>query len=185
MLLLATGARRGEVAGMSWSELDLDANLWTIPASRRKSGQVHIVPLSATALKIINQLPRFASGDFLFPAYPRRQASSPAATRAWASRPIGGFGSVKARTDALIKAAGHEMQPWRLHDLRRTCRTNLSRLRVSNDVAEAVIGHVVPGVMGVYDRYDRLPEKAVALEAWANLLREILDPSPKVVALRR
>lgn len=77
------------------------------------------------------------------------------------------------------------MPEWRWHDLRRTCRTGLSRLRVPEHVAELVIGHRVRGLRAVYDQWPYLSERREALEAWSTLLRDILDPTRKVVSLRR
>jgi integrase len=172
-LLLVTGQRRGEVAGARWDEIDLGDRLWLLPASRTKSARQHAVPLSSLALDIIDKLPR-TSSPFLFPGQ-----------RPGVEAAIGSFGQLKRRTDTLIREAGHELAGWTLHDLRRTCRSNLSRLRVPSEVAEAVLAHVFPGVVGTYDRYSYISEKKEALEAWSNLLQTILDPSRKVVALRR
>ena len=169
---------------MRWNELDIEARIWTIGRERTKADRALVVPLSQPALEIIELLPRFGSA-FLFPATRARKLApgmSPAQARA--SKPMSGFNSGKRECDRLIAAAGHEMTAWRWHDLRRTLRSNLARLRIPSDVAEAVIGHVIPGVRGVYDRHDYLREKAEALEAWATLLRDILDPSSNVVRLR-
>jgi hypothetical protein len=123
-------------------------------------------------MDVIDKLPR--TGAFLFPG-----------RRSGVEVPIGSFGQIKHKTDALIREGGHELERWTLHDLRRTCRSNLSRLRVPSEVAEAVLAHVFPGVVGTYDRHTYLDEKREALERWADLLRDIIDPSRKVVALRR
>jgi integrase len=185
-LLLATGQRLREVTEMHWSELDLEAKLWTIGRERTKSDRTQLVPLSELAIETIASLPRFAGSPFVFPSQRARKASpglSPAQARA--SRPISGFSMAKREADHLIKAAGREMPEWRWHDLRRTCRTGLSRLRIPEHVAELVIGHQVRGLRAVYDQWAYLSERREALEAWATLLRDILDPARKVVALRR
>jgi integrase len=172
-LLLVTGQRRGEVAGARWDEIDLGDRLWMIPKDRMKSGRAHAVPLSTLAVEIIDRLPR-TTAPFLFPG--RRPGVEAA---------IGCFGQIKHKTDALIREAGHGLPRWTFHDLRRTCRSGLSRLRVPSEVAEAVLAHVFPGVVGTYDRHSYIDEKREALERWAGLLRDIIDPSRKVVALRR
>jgi integrase len=171
-LLLVLGQRRTEVAAARWDEFDLSERLWVIPRDRMKSGRAHAVPLSGMAMEIIGRLPR--TGAFLFPG-----------RRSGVEVPIGNFGGIKHKADELIREGGHELARWTLHDLRRSCRSNLSRLRVPSEVAEAVLAHVSPGVVGTYDRHSYLDEKREALERWAGLLWEILDPSRKVVALRR
>ena len=78
------------------------------------------------------------------------------------------------------------MAPWRLHDLRRTARTLMSRAGVPSDHAERVLGHALPQIRGVYDKYGYLPEKREALEKLAALLDSIINPPPaNVVALRK
>ncbi|HVB18219.1 MAG TPA: integrase arm-type DNA-binding domain-containing protein [Stellaceae bacterium] len=164
---LLTGQRREEVAGMEWAELDLDAGLWTIPASRYKTGIEHAVPLPAAALDLIRSAPRVC---------PRFVFSTRAGTR------FSGFSKGKARLDALSGVTG-----WRIHDLRRTLRTGLAGLRVEPDIAERVIGHVIGGVRGVYDRHAYADEKRDALERWAAHLAGIVAPAPqpgRVVRLR-
>jgi hypothetical protein len=61
----------------------------------------------------------------------------------------------------------------------------MSRAGVDADHAERVLGHVVPGARGVYDRYSYLEEKRDALERLATLVERILNPGSNVVALKR
>src|SRR5437879_9410671 len=64
------------------------------------------------------------------------------------------------------------------HDIRRTVRSHLSRLKVTEEAREAVMAHARPGIKGTYDLYDYLDEKREALELWAARLRSIVEPSP-------
>jgi integrase len=73
------------------------------------------------------------------------------------------------------------MPHWVHHDLRRTARSLMSRTGVFPDVAERVLGHVIPGVRGTYDRYEYFDEKRDALERLAALIERILHPSDAVV----
>ena len=76
------------------------------------------------------------------------------------------------------------MPPWRLHDLRRTARSLMSRAGVTADIGERVIGHVIPGPRGVYDRHSFFDEKKDALERLTALVQQILDPpQANVVAM--
>jgi hypothetical protein len=79
------------------------------------------------------------------------------------------------------------MPAWTNHDIRRTVRSNLSRLKVSEEAREAVMAHVRPGIKGTYDLHDYLDEKREALDLWAARLRSIVEPPPTdvVVPLRR
>jgi hypothetical protein len=100
-----------------------------------------------------------------------------------ATRPgtrFSGFSKSKAQLDRVCGVVD-----WRLHDLRRTVRTGLAALRVDPDVSERVIGHVIGGVKGVYDRHLYLAEKRDALNRWTQHLAGIVSQLPeKVVELR-
>lgn len=171
-LLLLTGQRKAEVAEARWKEFDLDKKLWTIPQERFKSGTEHQVPLSHNAMALLEALPRFDSGDFLF-------------TVTAGKSPVNGFSKAKALLDAAIVERSRQIEPWVFHDLRRTVRTQLSALRVPEPVAEMVIGHARKGLARVYDQHQYLDEMREALERWAIRLSSIVDPPTKnVVKLR-
>ena len=159
-LLILTGQRRGEVAGMKWDELYLDSGVWSLPGSRTKNGQPHTVPLTAETVALLRTVPRRAGADVVFEG-PRQTA-------------VSGFGKVKARLDAALAQVaaetGGKAAPWVLHDLRRTMATGLQRLGVRLEVTEAVLNHVSgsrSGIVGVYQRHRWEAEKAAALRAWA------------------
>jgi integrase len=65
-LMALTAQRRGEVARMQWSQIDIEQGVWTIPANIAKNGRVHTVPLSAGVTKILQTLPRFVGSDLVF-----------------------------------------------------------------------------------------------------------------------
>ena len=65
---ILTAARSGEARGATWSEIDLEARTWTVPAERMKAGREHRVPLSDAAIKLLQSLPRIAGNDLVFPA---------------------------------------------------------------------------------------------------------------------
>jgi integrase len=172
-LLLLTGARRAEVAGMTWSEVDLDTRTWTLPGARTKNGREHQVPLSDAAVQVLQDLPRI--GD-------KKDAFVFTTT---GSRPVSGYSHAKVAIDRATKA---KMEPWTLHDLRRTVATNLQKLGVRLEVTEAVLNHVSgsrAGIVGVYQRHSWADEKRAALDAWARRLDAIVDgaEASNVVAL--
>jgi integrase len=170
-LLILTGQRRDEIAALKWAEVDLDKSIIEIPATRVKAKANHVVPLTPTAIEILNGLPRFATGDYVFSG---RIGDSP----------FSGFSKAKRRLDELIG----EIEPYVLHDVRRSVRTNLSALGVLPFFAELVIGHQQRGVHAIYDlhRYDR--EKRAALMRWEKRLLSIVRSKPpedgNVVPLR-
>jgi integrase len=173
-LLLLTGLRLNEVADAMWSEFDRAKGIWTIPAARMKGkdskARPHTVPLTADILAILGSLPRFNRGEYLF-------STTSGESPVWVT------GRVKRRLDAAMTEKLGSLPPWVNHDLRRTLRSRLSELRVSADVAEAILAHVKTGIRGVYDRYEHFDEKRHALELWATRLRSIVQSQPNVVQL--
>jgi integrase len=162
--LFVTAVRRSEAARGSWDEVHGD--LWTIPEERMKAKLPHVVPLTPSALALIGEKPPKA-GPFIFSTDNGKTAFS-------------GYSKAKAALDAEIaklrKAQGKgPMPPWTMsRDVRRTCRTLMSRAGVPSDHAERVLAHVIPGVEGVYDMWEYLPEKREALAKLAGLIGEIV-----------
>jgi integrase len=173
-MLILTGARRDEIGGARWAEIDLAATLLTIPAERVKGNFAHTVPLTPTASAILEGLPRFAAGDFVF------------STRG--DRPFSGYSKAKARLNAAVLALAREADPkasipaWTLHDIRRSVRTGLSSCGVLPVVAELTIGHKQVGISAVYDRHRYDAEKRDALARWQAKLLSIVAPEPEPAA---
>jgi integrase len=162
-LLALTGQRLNEVARMEWSEVDLEAKLWTLPHGRVKNAKGHTVPLSSTAIAIVEPLSRKErKSKFLFSVH---------------GEPVCGFARPKSRLDELSGVTG-----WRLHDLRRTCASGLAALKTPVVVVEKILNHSsgsLRGVTGVYNRFDYAEEKAQALEAWGRrVVEEIAERRP-------
>ena len=166
-LLTLTLQRRNEVAEMQWPEIDLSKKQWVVPAERTKAQRPHIVPLSKPAVQILENLPRYLGGPYVF-------------TTTSGRRPVSGFSKMKLRLDKTAKVTG-----WTLHDWRRTGRSEMARLKVDDVVAERVLSHVPRGLAKVYNRYQYLDEKCKALDLWARELQKITKPSKgEVVRLR-
>ena len=158
-MLILTAQRRDEVAKLRWSEIDLDARLWTLPRERAKNGVEHAVPLSKAAAALLADLPRV--GEFVFTTNGRSHVS--------------GYSKIKRRLDAAISASrGDALMPaWVFHDLRRTAATGMARLGVGLPVIEKVLNHVsgtFGGIVGVYQRHSFADEKRQALDAWGGFI---------------
>jgi hypothetical protein len=181
-MLLMTAQRRDEVAAMARSEIS--SGVWTLPASRYKTKRTQVVPLSKAAQAVVTSQNQIDNSDLVFTTTGKTAFS--------------GFSKLKSRLDAamltkLRQAAAERgddatkvtLPDWRLHDLRRTAKTLMARAGVRPDISERVLGHVIAGIEGVYDRYGYVEEKRAALEALAALLHRIVNPSThNVVALR-
>jgi integrase len=157
-MLMLTGQRLEEVAGMAWAELSADLTYWTIPAARAKNAQDSIVPLSPQAQAILRSAGRYEGNELVFPG----KYST-----------FSGWSKAKA---ALDRASG--CTDWRLHDVRRTVATGLQSLGVRLEVTEAILNHVSgsrAGIVGVYQRHDWKAEKRAALNAWGERVATIVE----------
>ena len=165
-LLLLTGQRREEAAALDWKELDRSSALWTLPASRSKNRKPHLVPLSTRA---VMELDAIAGSNEWPPAGLLFSTNGKTA--------VSGFSKANRRVDEYMShAAGRELEPWRIHDLRRTVATGLQKLGVRFEVTEAVLNHVSgsrSGIAGVYQRHDWLDEKTRALRSWGETIEEL------------
>ena len=191
-LLILTGQRRGEVASMSWGELDRASSTWTIPADRAKNGVAHIVPISDIAADELSRLIKSPDGEGagdLGDDWPR----SGYVLTTTGKTPISGITKAKNVLDAAVLRAragasnleAPEVAPlpaWRIHDLRRTLATGFQRLGIRFEVTEAVLNHVSGakgGIAGIYQRHDWKEEKRSALDAWAWHVAAIVVAAPQ------
>jgi integrase len=169
-LLVFTGLRRGEIADLRWSEVDLDANLITLPPARTKNGKLHLVPMASPVRALIEAQPR------------RRE-------RVFSN--VEWYGA-KAKLDARIADMhGAALLPWTIHDFRRKFSTDLhEKLNVLPHVVEILLGHIgghKAGVAGTYNLAVYRGDCARALERWAAHITALVTGEPaaaKVIQLR-
>lgn len=161
-LLLVTAVRLSELIEAPWAEfaLDVDEPIWRLPASRIKTGKEMLqrdfaIPLPVVAVEWLQEIKKASvASDYVFPA--RRRMGKPTmspATLNWA-----------------LGEVNHGLDHFTLHDLRRTARTHLAKLGVKPHVAERCLNHKLPGINDIYDTYDYLAERRLALNALADLL---------------
>ena len=160
-LLILTGQRRNEVAGLSRAELQAASGIWTLPAERSKNHRPHEIPLAPLALAL---LPSESTGresrNFLFGD---------------GGGPFSGFSKAKAALDKRLAGAVGE---WTIHDLRRTCATGMANIGVQPHIVEAVLNHVSghkAGVAGIYNRAVYRDEKRAALNLWAEHVGKLVN----------
>jgi integrase len=171
-LLVLTGQRRDEVAGMRWSEVTGD--LWIIPGARTKNGLLHEVPLSTAAQAVLAGAPRIPRSEFVLST----NGTSPVCGFAKAKNRLDVAALTIARKGAATRGKNDssdvQIVPWRLHDLRRTLASGLARLGQPVHVIEAVLNHrwgVISGVAAIYNRHQYFAEKQAALEAWGEFVQ--------------
>jgi len=161
--LVLTVGRSGEVLEARWSEFDLDAAVWTVPAERMKAGKEHRVPLSDRALAIVKDLRETRISDFVFPGHKKGRPLSNMAFHMLMRRM-----KVDAYTPHGFRSA---FRDW-VGD-----ETSFAR-----EVAEAALAHEVGNrVELAYRRSDALEKRRKLMAAWANYC----EPRPNIVPLKR
>jgi integrase len=171
-LLLYTGARRSEVFDMPWSEYDAQTGHWTIPGSRTKNGDPHLLPLPAPCQTLLrDRMKESGEGIYVFPAQR-------------ADQPMTGYSKAMGRFRAKMaelasEACGGEIQipNWTIHDLRRTLHTGMNGLTdkdgaslIPAEIVERVVNHRIGGVAAKYNWHNYRSEKLRALRLWAEHL---------------
>lgn len=170
-LLLLTGQRREEVAGMRWGEITLEKGVWRLPSKeeyqpqRTKNGEEHFVDLSPQAVTILDALPGARSG-FVFTTNGRTS--------------ISGFSKVKARLDALItKERGRPPRPWHVHDLRRTVSTLMGDdLGIDPAVIDRIQNHaskLKANMRGPYQLQQLRGPRRDAMLRWGEHVERLVD----------
>jgi integrase len=155
-LAMLTAQRRQKIVSMRWQDVTVDG-VWNIPSEEREKGSGGALVLPEVALDIIRAQKRVGDNPYVFAGRGDGHFS--------------GWSPCKRSFDAKAK-----VEPWVIHDLRRTARSLIARAGVRPDVAERVMGHAIEGVEGVYDRHSYRAEKADALAKLAGLIALILDP---------
>jgi integrase len=163
--LILTAARSGEVRGSRWQEIDLDAKVWTVPASRMKAGREHRVPLSPRALTILKAMEGIRAGECVFPGQRRGRHLSDAALAMFLRRMKLKSVTVHGFRSAFRDWAGNE--------------TSFAR-----EVAEAALAHTVgDATERAYRRADAIEKRRKLMLAWANFIEP--KSAGNVVPLRR
>ncbi|SFV15468.1 tyrosine-type recombinase/integrase [Pseudoduganella namucuonensis] len=168
-LLVITMVRKSELIEAEWSEFDLDAGIWRIPASRMKKDVEHWVYLSAQAVDIIRELQTLShSQRFLFPM-----------RRGYEDRPI-----AKSTLNQAVRAMKADVQHFVIHDFRRTASTHLHEMGMSSDAIEKALAHSIKGIKGVYNRAEYADERRKILQLWASFVDAQINEGNRVIAGR-
>jgi integrase len=184
-LYLWTGQRGNEIVAMQGVELSVEADglWWTIPKAKTKNKRIerataHRVPLVGRAEVIIRR--RWASygNSWLFPytapkAGRRAAKSRECITQASVGQTIARCQPYWKGKNKLMSDRPIPVTAWTPHDLRRTARTMLGAMGCANEVAEEIIGHIKPGIVGVYNLYSYDAEKREWLMKLAAHLEEL------------
>lgn len=160
-LLLLLAVRKQELTTARVSEFDLEEGLWRLPATRGKTKTAITIPLSASAVASIKELIRLnCSSSYLLPARKSQEGMLPHIAPCTLNIAM-----------SAVMANLPDLEPFTIHDLRRTARTQLAALGIKPHISERCLNHKLRGVEGVYDVHDYLPERRAALA----LLAEVID----------
>jgi integrase len=165
-LLILTGQRAGEIAGLRWSEIDFHRNLICLPASRTKNNRPHNIPIAPGVRALLQPRECTSGHDPIFTTRGER-------FRDWSRH--------KHLLNARItEATGQDLQHWTPHDLRRTSATGMAEIGIQPHIIEAVLNHVSghkSGIAGIYNRASYEGEKAAALVRWDEYIRSVVEGS--------
>jgi integrase len=171
--LLLTAQRLQKVLTMKWADID-DGGLWSIPTAPREKNNAGTVRLPPLAIAVIRSQPMVQGCPFVF-----------AGARGGHFNGVS-YGKLQFDQKCAKVNGGMSLDPWVLHDLRRSARSALSELEVSLEVAEAVLGHARPGLEGTYNRATLDGLKAEALAKLARYIEGLVDPDRgKVIPFAR
>ncbi|MCW8916265.1 MAG: integrase arm-type DNA-binding domain-containing protein, partial [Magnetovibrio sp.] len=149
--LILTAARTGEVIGATWDEIDLESNIWTIPADRMKADKEHRVPLSEEAKTILLEMKKHKVSDFIFPGSQQK-------------RPLSNMAFLQ------FMKKGMKRGDLTVHGFRSTFRDWCAeRTNYPNEVAEMALAHTVGDkVEAAYRRGDLFEKRRRLMRDWAQ-----------------
>lgn len=157
--LILTAARSGEIRGAEWAELDLDAALWTVPASRMKMGRTHIVPLSPAAVDAFMRAKIYKVGasDLVFPGQNVK-------------KPLSDMTLLKIVRDMKLTVT--------VHGFRSAFRDWVAeQTDFAGEIAEAALAHTVSNkVEAAYRRTNFLDKRRLLMAEWATFLFRTTAP---------
>ncbi len=175
-LLLLLAVRKQELTAARWAEFDLDRAVWHLPGERTKTGSDLDIPLPGAAVACLRELHRLAMGsEWLLPARKAQDRMLPHIHENTLNVAL-----------SKVKALLSDLEPFCIHDFRRTARTRLAALGVDPHIAERCLNHKIKGIEGIYNRHDYFEERRHALELWGNFLETCESGANwTVVPLRR
>lgn len=170
-IILATGARVGELIKAQWSEIDLEAGSWTIPSQNSKNGKSHFIHLSPFASAHFKYLASIKSGRYVLAGRePDTNMSDKSISKAVRDRIRTTPLQRRTPQTQSLKLTGGEWSP---HDLRRTMASRMGDLGVAPHVIERCLNHIQHGIVGVYQRQEYLDERKAAFVLWGAKLAEL------------
>ena len=156
-LVMLTGQRRGELSKLKWNEIDISKRQISKVGANTKNAKPHTTHLSPPALAEISSL-KSNNYEYIFTTT--------------GTTPVSGFSKMKLKLDKLL---GDDFEPWNVHDIRTAMATALAESGVSETIVDRILNHQASGsapsaVARVYNQAQQLPERARALDKWAEMV---------------
>jgi integrase len=164
-LLMLTGQRANEIAGLRWSEVDLRNSLISLPGERTKNGRPHDIAIADGVVRALLEMRQKSDRDLIFGR---------------GDGPFSCWSKAKAALDKRTNGIKH----WTIHDVRRSVATGMADIGIQPHIIEAVLNHVSGhkgGIAGIYNRAQYSAEKAQALARWDEHLAAVVNSRSKVV----
>ena len=173
-LLILTGARREEIGGLHWGEVNFDTGVMIIPGARTKNHRPLVLSLPSLALSILKSAPRKAGRELVFGGGKRGFV-------AWS------YDTMRLNS-RITEAESKPPAPWRIHDIRRSVATHMAEIGIQPHIIEAVLNHASghkSGVAGIYNRASYEREIKTALALWGDHVHSIVSgAAPQVIPMR-
>jgi integrase len=167
-LMILTGCRRQEIGGMKWGEFSPDGTSWTLPSVRAKNKRPLTLPMMPAMREIVDTVPKLVGRDQLFGERADRGFTK------WHTH----------KHDGLDRRLGDQVQPWNLHDIRRTVATRMCDIGIAPHVVEQILNHQSGhrrGVAGIYNKSNYEREVRAALALWHDHIRTLIEGGERKV----
>ncbi|WXG51453.1 MAG: tyrosine-type recombinase/integrase [Candidatus Sedimenticola sp. (ex Thyasira tokunagai)] len=182
-ILLITGVRSGELRLARWSEIDLDNGHWLIPEENTKGGKAWEVPLTPLAVDQFRELQEFTGESDWVMASPESLADTNKLSKHVDDK------ALARSVNRLLKLKGEDgelildIPKFVPHDLRRTLRTHLSKLKIPPHIAEKCLNHSLGRIEETYDVHTYYEERKEALEKWADSVELVINECENVIRM--
>ncbi len=161
LLILYTMVRKSELILATWDEIDFKNNVWTIPAERMKARRAHNVYLSRQVIEILTAFKVFCENSkFVLPS--RTSKFKPISSSS--------LNRVVNETVDMMNKEGIEIDPFTIHDLRRTASTLLNEHGFNTDWIEKSLAHEQQGVRAVYNKAEYAAQRFDMMQQWADMV---------------
>lgn len=163
-IILLTLVRKSELLFAKWSDVDLENGEWQIPEENSKTGKAHIVYMSRQVIEMFEELKELAGDSKL--VMPGRGSLK---------RPF-----AKNALNQALEGVNFPIEPFTIHDLRRTGSTRLHEQGYSSDVVEKALNHAIGGVRGVYNRAEYAEQRKAMLQFWSDYVGTLASKTSSI-----